>query len=331
LAAWRKQFAPNILGSDGRLAEVLSMVERVCDTDCSVLIVGESGTGKELIARALHAASNRRHQPFIAINCAAIPENLLESELFGHSRGAFTGAATARMGKLTAADRGTLMLDEISELSPMMQAKLLRVLQDKEVTPVGENRGHRVDLRLIAATNRNLEKMVKEGKFREDLLYRIQVIPIELPPLRERKADIELLVTSFMERANKARNRRVSGICPEALALLRDYSWPGNIRQLENVIDRLVILSGSGEIGVEDLPAEIRSSQPVREVSLQEPMLPEEGIDLKDAVERFESALILQALRRTGWNKNRASTVLRMNRTTLVEKLKKKNLEDRTA
>jgi transcriptional regulator with PAS, ATPase and Fis domain len=320
LTEWRRQFAPNILGADSKLREVFSVIERVCDTDCSILVVGESGTGKELIARTLHAASNRRDQPFIAINCAAIPENLLESELFGHARGAFTGASSARVGKITAAHGGTLMLDEISELSPMMQAKLLRVLQDKEVTPVGDNRSHRVDVRLIAATNRDLELMVKENRFREDLLYRIQVIPIKLPALRERKGDITELVQAFINRANLTRNRCVSGISADALAVLHGYHWPGNIRQLENLIERIVLLRGRGEIVLEDLPVEIRQPQQVRGLPLIEPTLPDDGIDLKDAVEKFESALILQALRRTGWNKNRASSVLRMNRTSLKER-----------
>jgi transcriptional regulator with PAS, ATPase and Fis domain len=330
LKEWRSRFAPGILGSDAALLEIFSIISRVCDTDCSVLIVGESGTGKELVARALHSASNRRTQPFIAINCAAIPENLLESELFGHARGAFTGATNSRIGKIPSANGGTLMLDEISELSLAMQAKLLRVLQDKEVTPVGDNRSLHVDVRLVAATNCDLEAMVREKKFREDLLYRIQVIPVTLPPLRCRKSDIAELVAAFIKRVNGVRNRNVSGLSPDALSVLSEFRWPGNIRQLENVIERVVLLRGSGSIEVGDLPMEIRRAPDISEPLLGEPTLPADGIDLKDAVERFENALIIQALRRTGWNKNRASSVLRMNRTTLVEKLKKKNLEGRT-
>jgi transcriptional regulator with PAS, ATPase and Fis domain len=331
LMEWRKQYAPNILGIDPRLQNLFAMMERVSDTDCSVLITGESGTGKELVARALHAASRRRDQPFVAINCASIPENLLESELFGHAKGAFTGALNARIGKFVAADGGTLLLDEIGELPPLMQAKLLRVLQDREVTPIGENKAKRIDVRVIAATNRNLEELVKENRFREDLLYRIQVIPLELPPLRERRRDIDELVGKFIERSSRLRKRPMPTIAIEAMAALRNYNWPGNIRELENVIERVVLLRANGEIVLDDLPAKIRSVIGATVTKLFEPMLPDEGIDLRDAVEQFENALILQALKRTGWNKNRASTVLRINRTTLVEKLKKKNLIDKAA
>jgi transcriptional regulator with PAS, ATPase and Fis domain len=331
LMEWRKRYAPDILGIDPRLLNIFAMMERVSDTDCSVLITGESGTGKELVARALHAASRRRDQPFVAINCASIPETLLESELFGHAKGAFTGASNARIGKFVAAEGGTLLLDEIGELPPLMQAKLLRVLQDKEVTPIGENKARCIDVRVIAATNRNLEELVKENRFREDLLYRIQVIPLELPPLRERRRDIDELVGQFIERSSRLRKRPIPAISSEAMAVLRNYDWPGNIRELENVIERVVLLKAKGDIVVTDLPIKIRSFTCATVTNLFEPLLPDEGIDLRDAVEQFENALILQALKRTGWNKNRASTVLRINRTTLVEKLKKKNLIDKAA
>jgi transcriptional regulator with PAS, ATPase and Fis domain len=303
------------------------MIQSVCDTDCSVLITGDSGTGKELVARAIHAASGRAAGPFVTVNCAALPEHLVESELFGHVRGAFTGAIAPRVGRFVAADGGTLFLDEIGELPMSQQAKLLRAVQEKEVVPVGETRARKIDVRLIAATHRDLESMVDQGTFREDLFYRIQVVPIEVPALRDRRKDIGLLVESFVQRANQRRNRLVSGVTKEAMALLEAYDWPGNVRQLENVVERMVLLRSEGEIGIDDLPARIlENSHPIQPQS--GPVLPEDGIDLRDAVEQFENALILQALERCGWNKNRAATMLRMNRTTLVEKLKKKNFVD---
>jgi DNA-binding NtrC family response regulator len=325
--AWRRRYAPNLLGQHPSLLRVFSVIERVCDTDCSVLVTGESGTGKELVARAIHQASERRTKPFVTVNCAAIPENLLESELFGHAKGSFTGATQSRIGRFTAADGGTLFLDEIGELPLGLQAKLLRVLQEKEVTPVGESKSHIVDVRVVTATNRDLEDMVEKGGFREDLLYRLNVIPVEMPTLRERSADVAELVRHFITRASARRDRSITGISEEAMARLCAYDWPGNVRQLENTIERMVVLRSEGMLDVDDLPPKVRNAAPKRLVPLGAPTLPEEGIDLKDAVEEFENALILQALERTGWNKNRAATILRMNRTTLVEKLKKKNIE----
>jgi DNA-binding NtrC family response regulator len=325
--AWREQHAPDLLGESPKLLAVFRTVQQVCDTDCSVLITGESGTGKELVARALHAGSSRASGPFVTVNCAAIPENLLESELFGHVRGAFTGALSPRVGRFAAADGGTLFLDEIGELPLSQQAKLLRAVQEREIIAVGDAKPRKVDVRLVAATHRDLEAMVDEGTFRQDLLYRIQVVPIELPPLRERAADIEALVLAFVQRANGKRKRAVSGVSPAAMEALKQYDWPGNVRQLENVVERMVLLRAEGLIDVEDLPARMhKAAQSAGEKQALE--LPEDGIDLRDAVEQFENKLILQALERTGWNKNRAAAVLRMNRTTLVEKLKKKNLLD---
>jgi DNA-binding NtrC family response regulator len=323
---WHAAYAPMMVGEDPKLLRIFSMLERVADTDCSVLVTGESGTGKELVARALHLASERRNRAFVAVNCAAIPENLVESELFGHARGAFTGAINARVGRFVQANGGTLLLDEIGELSLAMQAKLLRVLQEKEVTPVGESRTQRIDVRVVAATNRDLEKMVVEGRFREDLLYRLDVIPIELPAIRERRGDIPKLVMHFIERMNVRRGRHVEGISPRALEMLCSFNWPGNVRQIENTIERMVVLRGDGQLDVEDVPERIRSAVPAAELDpMAEPMLPNDGIDLRDAVERFENALIRQALERSGWNKNRAAAILQMNRTTLVEKLKKRD------
>ncbi|MEM7449036.1 MAG: sigma-54 dependent transcriptional regulator [Myxococcota bacterium] len=320
---WRDANAPGILGRHPSLLRVFSIIERVGDTDCSILVTGESGTGKELIARAVHTASTRSTKPFVTVNCAAIPDNLLESELFGHVRGAFTGATNSRIGRFSAADEGTLFLDEIGELPLALQAKLLRVLQEKEVTPVGETKHHKVDVRVIAATNVDLEEAVEGGVFREDLLYRLNVIPIELPKLRERRSDIPELVEQFIQRMNERRDRRISGIAQSALDAICSYDWPGNVRQLENTIERMVVLKSDGELELEDLPAKVRNNKRGSPI-LGSPELPEAGINLRDAVESFENALILQALERTGWNKNRAASILQMNRTTLVEKLKKK-------
>jgi DNA-binding NtrC family response regulator len=326
LHSWRELHAPDLLGDDPKLLRVFRTVQQVCDTDCSVLVTGESGTGKELVARALHAGSSRASGPFVTVNCAAIPENLLESELFGHVRGAFTGALSPRVGRFVAADGGTLFLDEIGELPLSQQAKLLRAVQEREIIAVGDSKPRKVDVRLIAATHRDLEAMVEQGTFREDLLYRIQVVPIEMPPLRERAGDIPGLVDAFVQRINKKRKRSVTGISELAMAALVAYDWPGNVRQLENVVERMVLLRAEGEIDMDDLPARMQSARPAAGAQAHE--LPDDGIDLRDAVEQFENKLILQALERTGWNKNRAAAVLRMNRTTLVEKLKKKNLLD---
>jgi DNA-binding NtrC family response regulator len=327
LHAWRTIHAPELLGDDPSLLRVFRTIQQVCDTDCSVLITGESGTGKELVARALHAGSARAGQPFVTVNCAAIPENLLESELFGHVRGAFTGALAPRIGQFVAADGGTLFLDEIGELPLSQQAKLLRAVQEREVVPVGDQKARKVDVRLIAATHRDLEAMVEQGTFREDLLYRIQVVPIELPPVRSRAGDIPQLVDAFVQRVNQKRNRKVTGVTEEAMSMLVAFDWPGNVRQLENLVERMVLLRAEGPLDVEDLPPRMQKPRAQR---AQPAELPEDGIDLRDAVEQFENKLILQALERTGWNKNRAAAVLRMNRTTLVEKLKKKNLLDET-
>jgi DNA-binding NtrC family response regulator len=327
LHTWRSKHAPDLLGDDPSLLRVFRTIQQVCDTDCSVLITGESGTGKELVARALHAGSARADGPFVTVNCAAIPENLLESELFGHVRGAFTGALAPRIGRFVSADGGTLFLDEIGELPLSQQAKLLRAVQEREIIAVGDQKPRKVDVRLIAATHRDLEGMVELGTFREDLLYRIQVVPIELPAVRNRAGDIPQLVDAFVQRVNQKRNRKVTGVSEEAMSMLVAFDWPGNVRQIENVVERMVLMRAEGMIDVDDLPPRMQKPRTQRAQAAE---LPEDGIDLRDAVEQFENKLILQALERTGWNKNRAAAVLRMNRTTLVEKLKKKNLLDET-
>jgi DNA-binding NtrC family response regulator len=327
--AWRARHAPQFLGRAPRLLEVFEVLRRVAPTDCSVLVSGETGTGKELVARAIHAASGRGGGPFVAINCASVPEQLMESELFGHAKGAYTGAQSARVGRFQAAHQGTLFLDEVGEMPLALQAKLLRALQEKEILPLGENHPVHVDVRVVAATHRDLEAMVEARQFREDLLYRLDVIRVELPPLRSRAGDIELLVQAFVRDACARRGANVTLLEPAALEALRAYAWPGNVRQLQNVVERMVLLRGDGAVTLADVPEKIRGAAASRAASAHPyatPMLPDEGIDLRDAVERFETALILQALERVGGNRNRAAALLKLNRTTLVEKLKKREI-----
>ena len=323
--ALHKQYRfENIIGQSEPIRSVLSVVERVCDSDSTVLITGESGTGKELIAKAIHYNSSRRQKPFVPINCGAIPQELLESELFGHMKGAFTGAIANRMGRFELADGGTIFLDEIGDMSPNLQVKLLRVLQERSFEPVGGTKTIHVDVRVIAATNVDLEKAVEMGRFREDLFYRLNVIPIRVPALRERRADIPLLLHHFMEEFNKSRGRQMNGISQDALQLLYHYHWPGNIRELENLIERVAILKGNGTIEVQDLPEKYRKVQV--EVDPNHVDIPDAGLDFNSAVDSYENALIMRALEKTGWNRNQAAVLLKLNRTTLVEKIKKKGL-----
>ncbi|MBC7466536.1 MAG: sigma-54-dependent Fis family transcriptional regulator [Bdellovibrio sp.] len=315
-----------IIGESDGLKQCLSLVERVAHTDSTVLITGESGTGKELIARAIHYNSPRAKNPFIAINCGAIPSELLESELFGHVRGSFTGAIANRIGRFEMADEGTLFLDEIGDLEPNLQVKILRALQERAFEPVGSTKSVQVNVRVIAATNLDLEKAVLNGRFREDLFYRLNVIPIQLPALRERKTDIPILLNHFMNQFNKNKTRVLTGFTQESLNCLSHYAWPGNIRELENLIERLSILKGQGTVELNDLPPKYRSSV----ASYAETgtiQIPEAGLDFNSAVDQFENALIMKALEKTGWNKNQAAILLRLNRTTLVEKMKKKGLK----
>lgn len=325
----------NIIGTNDGLGSVFDMIEKVSETDSTVLILGESGTGKELIARAIHYNSPRREKPLVTVNCAAIPEELLESELFGHVKGAFTGAVGTRPGRFDVADHGTIFLDEIGDMSLKLQVKVLRVLQEQRFEPVGSNKTHQVDVRIIAATNQNLEQLVAERRFREDLFYRLNVIPIHLPPLRERPADIALLVRHFVEKYNAVCGHRLEGVNEETLKLLQGYDWPGNVRELENVMERSVVLKKMGILRREDLPEKLLNhaprtgeSLPVKE-GIAEMRIPDAGISFKHAVADFETELIMQALERTGGNKNRAASLLKLNRTTLVEKIKKRQLEKR--
>jgi len=315
-----------IIGESESIKQCLSLVERVAVSESTVLVTGESGTGKELIARAIHYNSPRAKGPFIAINCGAIPSELLESELFGHIKGAFTGAIANRAGRFELADEGTLFLDEIGDLEPSLQVKILRALQEKKFEPVGSTKTVNMNVRVIAATNVDLEKAVEQGKFREDLYYRLNVIPIQIPALRERKTDIPLLLNHFLNQFNKNKAKIISGFTSEALQCLINYSWPGNIRELENLVERLSILKGFGEVSPLDLPAKYKSAAACyAETGAID--IPENGLDFNNAVDQFENALIMKALEKTGWNKNQAAILLRLNRTTLVEKMKKKGLK----
>lgn len=314
----------NIIGSSEGITEVFEMVSRVADTDSTVLILGESGTGKELVARAIHYNSCRANRPIVPVNCAAIPEDLLESELFGHVKGAFTGAVTTRMGRFEMADGGTLFLDEIGDMSPKLQVKLLRVLQERRFEAVGSNRSVEVDVRIIAATNKNLEDGVRKGWFREDLYYRLHVIPVKIPPLRERPLDIPLLIKHFLSKFSKEHNAPEPDISPESMEALVNYAWPGNVRELENLVERLVILYPGQTFQPGALPSKLQEAGGKITTSVN---IPEEGISFKNVVSDFENELIMKALEKTAWNKNKAATLLKLNRTTLVEKIKKRQLE----
>lgn len=316
----------NIVGQSEQLMGVLQLIERVADSESTVLVTGESGTGKELVAKAIHYNSSRANKPFVPINCGAIPSELLESELFGHIKGSFTGAINNRIGRFEMAAEGTLFLDEIGDMSPTLQVKLLRVLQERRFEPVGGTKTIEANVRVIAATNIDLEKAVEEGRFREDLFYRLNVIPIRIPALRERRTDVPLLVTHFMESFNKSRKRSLLGVSDEAMAHLYNYSWPGNIRELENLVERIAILKGEGTVEVNDLPEKYRNTPPETGESLGSVDIPEAGMDFNSAVDSYENALILKALEKTGWNRNQAALLLKLNRTTLVEKIKKKGL-----
>jgi DNA-binding NtrC family response regulator len=313
-----------LIGEHPAMRNVLERIDQVADTDANVLIRGETGTGKEVVARLIHASSARRACPFVAMNMAAIPEALAESELFGHVRGAFTGAERTRTGKFRAADQGTLFLDEIGDMPKGLQSKLLRALQERKVMPLGGGEEIPIDVRVIAATHRNLEQLVREGHFREDLYYRLDVIPIELPPLRERREDIAQLAEHFRKEFNDRNGRAVPGFSPEVLLRLSTHDWPGNVRQLENAIERLVLLASNRSVSLEDLPPGLRGE--VVEVGGGNLDLPPTGVDLRSLLAQLEERFIDQALQRTGGNKNRAAELLGMNRTTLVEKLRRRNV-----
>lgn len=310
----RKYDTDGIIGKSPRMQEVLKTIGRVAAADATVMIYGESGTGKELIARALHYRSSRRQGPFIQLSCAALPETLLESELFGYEKGAFTGAVSSKPGRFELADGGSLFLDEIGDISPTVQVKLLRVLEQRSFERLGSSKTINVDVRLIGATNRDLPAMIKAGEFREDLYYRLNVIPIQMPPLRERQGDVKLLAEHFL--ARYAPGKKLSA---EALQALEAYSWPGNVRELQNTIERITILSPGNVIELEDLPAEVRRGAPLPTDAVR---LPPEGV----ALEAVERDLITQALERTGGNRTRAAELLGISRHTLLYRMEKYGL-----
>ncbi|MFZ0889241.1 MAG: sigma-54 dependent transcriptional regulator [Candidatus Binataceae bacterium] len=322
-AARRDELAPSLslIGEHPAIVKLRSLIERVAPTEATVLITGESGTGKEVVARAIHGLSPRAGHPFVPVNCAAIPRELLESEMFGHERGAFTGAAAHRHGLFSVADRGTIFLDEVNELTPQLQAKLLRVLEDHMIRPVGSDHAFKVDARVIAATNKHLPILVRKGAFREDLFYRLQVVPIIIPPLRERRSDISLLIEHFLGQMRTRLNRDLE-LSREAAVHLWSYDWPGNVRELENMVERLAILCDGDTIETRHLPPEVSAG-----ACISEPAVPlslgEGGVNLNALVRDLEGRLINQALRRTGGNKQAAARLLGLKRTTFAAKLRR--------
>ncbi len=319
----------NIIGKSGRIVEVFDTIRKIADSPATAMISGESGTGKELVARAIHFNSQRRDKPFVSVNCGAIPEGLMESELFGHVKGSFTGAIANKIGLFAAAEGGTLFLDEITEIPPLLQVKLVRAIQLREVRRVGDTKDIKTDVRLIAASNRDLETAVREGVMREDLFYRLNVIPIHLPPLRERREDIPFLVAHFVQKFNKELGKNVRGVTPEAMAVLERYHWPGNIRELENALERASVL-GTGEmVGVDSLPEPVRRGRPPREPDVLD--LPEEGLDLEATLDDLERRYLQRALDRTRGVQTKAAELLRMTFRQFRYKLQKHSLARRSS
>ncbi len=323
-----------LIGDSPRMQAVYELIEKIADTDSTVLITGESGTGKELIAKTVHYNNSvRAGGPFVPINCAAIPRDLLESELFGHEKGAFTGAVTTRLGRFELAQGGTLFLDEVGELDPSLQVKLLRVLQEREFERVGGMKTIKVDVRILAATNKDLEQATKEGKFREDLFYRLNVIPLHLPPLRERTEDIGLLIDHFVHEFSLKRKREPFSFSPEAMACLLRYQWPGNVRELENLIERLSILVSGTVVNVIDLPEKLRQKSDVDMLNTAPPPVQDitafggTGVNLNEMVSAMERSMIIKALEQAGGVRSKAAQLLGLNRTTLLEKMKKMRIE----
>lgn len=314
----------NMIGTSLPMQQVFSRMEKILNTDSTILILGESGTGKELVAKAIHFNGHRREKPFVAINCGAIPAELLESELFGHVRGSFTGAFADKEGKFKAADKGTIFLDEISSATPALQVKLLRVLQERQFEPVGSNKTQKVDVRVVLASNENLAKAVQAGRFRQDLFYRINVVTLQLPPLRERLGDIPLLADHFLKHYRRELKRDVSGFTANCVQTLQCYSWPGNVRELENVVERAVVLCRRRHIDTGDLPEHLLEQLGAAPAA--------EGVyrptSLKKALEGPERQIIEQALRANNWNRQLTAQILEINRTTLYKKMKRYGLDD---
>ncbi len=339
-----KRTFPEIIGNSSAIKKIMSAIIKIAKCDAAVLISGESGTGKELAAAALHRLSSRRDKSFIALNCSAIPEQLLEAELFGHEKGAFTGADKKREGLLEAANGGCIFLDEIGDMPLSLQAKLLRVLQQKQFTRLGSNSVINTDIRIIAATHVNLRKAIEEGRFRQDLYYRLNVLPIDLPPLRARADDIEPLAQTFLQSCNRIHmTHNPCFFNEEVLKGFAQYNWPGNIRELQNVVERMAVYAGGGALTKEHLPHEITdyaldkstppNTNPSERLTLSTPQhtistedLPSEGFSLSQHIEELENQYILAALSKTNNNKNQAAKLLGLNRTTLVEKIKRRNL-----
>jgi transcriptional regulator with PAS, ATPase and Fis domain len=311
----------NIIGISFGMQKVFELIEKVADTGATVMVTGESGVGKELVAKAIHYNSSKKDNPLVVVNCGAIPETLLESELFGYEKGAFTGAVNTRYGRFELANGGSIFLDEIGDMSFNLQVKLLRVLQEKTFERIGGSKTIKVDLRIIAATNRNLEELVKEGKFREDLYYRLSVVPIHIPPLRERRQDIPLLLNYFLEKSNTINGAGIEGFSEEVMDVLMNYEYPGNVRELQNIIERIVVLKKKGCIDIEDLPEKFWNIK--SETTVQ--MDIQKGYDT--LVSEFEKDIIAQALQETQGVKSKAAQILNMNRTTLIEKMKRLKME----
>jgi two-component system response regulator PilR (NtrC family) len=322
----KQTYDNQLTGKSPAFQKVLQWIDQVAKTTSSVLILGESGTGKELVSREIHNRSDRREQPFVAVNCAAIPQHLMESELFGYAKGAFTGADQHRIGFFEAAHRGTIFLDEIGELPLNLQSKLLRVLAEKKVVRVGSTREIRVDFRIIAATNQSLEQLVKKGEFREDLFYRLNVLQTDLPPLRERQEDITVLAKHFLKKFSEEYRKKIIGFDEKTLALLTNYAFPGNIRELINIVEQCVVLSGSDTITVETLPEKMRKNLTAAENHV--PQIFSGDVDLEQQVEEFEKSLILQALAKANGNKTQAAKILKVSFRSLRYRLEKLGMDD---
>jgi two-component system response regulator PilR (NtrC family) len=316
----RERGFENFVGRSRKILDVLETIRKTADSGSTVMITGESGTGKELVAQALHWESSRRNGPFVSVNCGAVPEALMESELFGHVKGAFTGAVASTEGLFAAADGGTLFLDEITEIPQTVQVKLLRAIQERQIRRVGDTRDVKIDVRLIAASNRDLGRAVSDGVLREDLFYRLNVIPLHLPPLRDRREDIPPLVAHFIKKLSKEVGRTVRGVTPEALAVLEQYHWPGNIRELENVVERAIVLGSSEMLEPEALPANLRRPRDRQDVPLE---LPAEGIDLEAMLDEIEHRYMQLALERVGGVQTRAAELLRVSFRQFRYKLQK--------
>ena len=319
----------HLIGRDHRMVRTFELVEAVADSRTTVLIVGESGTGKSVLARAIHHRSPRRDKPFIEVSCGALPEALLESELFGHVKGSFTGALGDKPGRFLSADGGTIFLDEINSASPAMQVKLLRVLQDRSFEPVGSSETRTVDVRVVLATNADLQALVQAGQFRQDLYWRINVVSIKLPPLRERKLDVPLLAQSFLRRYCAEAGREIVGFTPAAMEALIRYDWPGNVRELENAVERAVVLSRRPQIDVDDLPEQVvpQTVLPISTASVPGGWRPMQPLPLERALEEPERMILLAALDRNGWNRQATAAELQVNRTTLYKKMRRYGLD----